>query len=223
MVSWLIFKSFIHFEFVLVYGVSCWSSFMLCMDQSSSPNTIYWRGYLYSIVCSCPLYQILIDHRDLGLFLGSLFYTTDLCVCPYVRTRLFWLQWPCSIVWYQYCDLSCFVLLSKDCWGYQGLFWFHINFWSICSRSVKYATDILPYICTHTHTHPNSNFNRNCVESIYYSTWLKKPSSKWKGNWLHGIKYLPMILQARVWSPKYTGSGRSDTCLTVVGRVIIWV
>ena len=28
MVSWLKFKSFIHLEFILVYGVSCWSSFI---------------------------------------------------------------------------------------------------------------------------------------------------------------------------------------------------
>ena len=29
MVSWLLFKSFIHFEFILVYGVSWWSSFIV--------------------------------------------------------------------------------------------------------------------------------------------------------------------------------------------------
>ena len=104
MVSQLIFKSFIHFELILVYGVSWWShlkKFFFCMYLSSSLNTIYWRGYFYSIVCFCSLCQILIDHRDLGLFLGSLFCSFDLCVCSYASTRLFWLLWPCNIVWCQ--------------------------------------------------------------------------------------------------------------------------
>ena len=55
----------------------------------------------FSSLCFCPLCWILIDHRDLGLFLDSLFHSIDLCVCSYASTRLFWLQWPCSTVWYQ--------------------------------------------------------------------------------------------------------------------------
>ena len=43
MVSRLIFKSFIHLEFILVYSVSWWSSFFFffCLYLSRSPNTIY--------------------------------------------------------------------------------------------------------------------------------------------------------------------------------------
>ena len=37
----------------------------------------------------------------MGLFLGSLFCFIDLCVCSYASTRLFQLQLPCNIVWYQ--------------------------------------------------------------------------------------------------------------------------
>ena len=48
-----------------------------------------------------PLCQILIDHRDLGSFLGSLFCSIDLCTCFYASTTLFWLQLPCNTVWYQ--------------------------------------------------------------------------------------------------------------------------
>ena len=80
MVLRLIFKSFIHLEFIFVYGVSWWSSFMLCMLLSRSPNTICWRGYFYSMLCICPLCQILIDHRNLGLFLGCLFCFIGVCV-----------------------------------------------------------------------------------------------------------------------------------------------
>ena len=89
MVSQLIFKSFIHFEFILVYGVSWWSSFIFCMYQSSSPNTTYCRGCFYSIVCLSLLCQILIDHRNTGLFLGPLFCYFDLCICFYASARLF--------------------------------------------------------------------------------------------------------------------------------------
>ena len=35
------------------------------------------------------LCQILIDHRDLGSFLGSLFCSIDLCTCFYASTPLF--------------------------------------------------------------------------------------------------------------------------------------
>ena len=51
-----------------------------------------------SILCSRPLCQILIDHRDLGLFLETLFCSIDLCVCSYVSTRHFRLPWPCNRV-----------------------------------------------------------------------------------------------------------------------------
>ena len=78
MVSWLMFKSFIHFEFILVYGVNWWSSFI----------------FLHVPVLPTPfieeaIFQIVIDHRDLGLFLGSLFCSIDLCVCYYASARLF--------------------------------------------------------------------------------------------------------------------------------------
>ena len=89
MVSWLIFKSFIHLEFIFVYGVSWWSSFIFfCMQVSSSPHTICWRGYRCSISCFCTL-SIIIDHRDLDLFLGFVFCSIGICVCSYASTRLF--------------------------------------------------------------------------------------------------------------------------------------
>ena len=39
-VLWLTYQSFIHLEFIFVYGVSWWSSFIFCMWLSSFPNTI---------------------------------------------------------------------------------------------------------------------------------------------------------------------------------------
>ena len=58
-------------------------------------------GKIIKLSCSCPLCQILIDHRGMDLFLGSLFHSIDLCVCSYDSTTLFWLQWLYNIVWYQ--------------------------------------------------------------------------------------------------------------------------
>ena len=86
----LTFKSLIHFEFILVYGVRRWSSFScFCMYLSSFPQIIYWIDCVYPIVCSCLLCQILVDYVDVGLFLGSLFCSIDLYVCFYAGTMLF--------------------------------------------------------------------------------------------------------------------------------------
>ena len=101
MVSELIFKSFIHLEFIFVYGVSWCSSFIFLHVAVQISHKICWRDYFYSILCFCDFCQILIDHRDLGLFLGSLFCSIGLCACSYASSRLFWLQWPCNTGWYQ--------------------------------------------------------------------------------------------------------------------------
>ena len=49
------------------------------MCQSSFCNTIYWRDCLCSIVCSHLLCEISIGHKGMGLFLGFLFCSIDLC------------------------------------------------------------------------------------------------------------------------------------------------
>ena len=97
MVSWLIFKSFIHLEFILVY-VAIWCSSIIFflhvavqISQHHLLNTLFLFIPIYSNLCFCPLCQILMDHRDLGLFMGSLFCSIGLCVCSYASTRLFWL------------------------------------------------------------------------------------------------------------------------------------
>ena len=94
MVSWLIFKSFIHLEFIFVYGVSGWSSdTFLHVAVLISQHHLLKRPFL--LHC-----RILIDHRDLSLFLGFLFCSIDLCICSYASTKLFWLLWTCNIVLY---------------------------------------------------------------------------------------------------------------------------
>ena len=38
-------------------------------------------------------------------------------------------------VWESYA--SCLVFVPQDCFGNSGLLWFQINFWIVCSSSVK--------------------------------------------------------------------------------------
>ena len=50
MISDLTFKSLICFEFMLVYDITRWSSFIFCMYLLTFPNTIYWTDYGLLIV-----------------------------------------------------------------------------------------------------------------------------------------------------------------------------
>ena len=140
MVSWLTFKSFIHLEFIFMSGLSWWLSFIfLHVSVQFSQHHLLKRLFLLHFML-LPLCQILIDHRDLGLFPGSLICSIGLCVCFNASTRLFWLQWPCSIVWDQVLGIvippTLFFFLKIDVviWGYL---WSHINFWNVCCVSVK--------------------------------------------------------------------------------------
>ena len=85
MVPWhIIFKSFIHLELIFVYGVSWWSSFFFfsflffffacsCEDL---PAPFVEEAIFTPFYTSTPLCWILIDHRNMDLFLGSLFCST---------------------------------------------------------------------------------------------------------------------------------------------------
>ena len=88
MVSGLTFKSLIHFELIFVYSISQWSSVILLhMAVQLSQHNLLQR-------LSCPHCIFLsllpqIDRICLGVFLGSLFCSIDLCVCFYANTILF--------------------------------------------------------------------------------------------------------------------------------------
>ena len=85
MVSQLIFNSFVHLEFIFVYGVNWWSSFIfLHVAVQISQHCLLKSLFYYSILCFCPLCQILIDSRDMVYFCFI-----GLCVCSYASTRLF--------------------------------------------------------------------------------------------------------------------------------------
>ena len=88
MVSGLTFRSSIHFEFIFVYGVRQWSSFILfCSSPVSQHHLLKRLSFL--IVYSCLLCHRLIDHIRMDLFVGCLSCYINLCVCFCAHTILF--------------------------------------------------------------------------------------------------------------------------------------
>ena len=78
MVSCLTIRSFIHFEFVFVYGVRKWSSLILLHITVPAPFAVFF-----------PLdTRKLVGHTFVGPFLGFLFYSIGLCVCFCAKTIL---------------------------------------------------------------------------------------------------------------------------------------
>ena len=61
MVSWLMFKSFIHFEFICVYGVSWWSRFFfLHVAVQISQHHLLKRLFLHYFMLLPPLSNIIL-------------------------------------------------------------------------------------------------------------------------------------------------------------------
>ena len=86
MVSWLIFKSFIHLEFIFVYGVSWWSSFIfLHVAVQLSQHHLLKRLFLLHFMLLPPLSNINWPYR-LGFILGhSILFHWSMCLflCQY--------------------------------------------------------------------------------------------------------------------------------------------
>ena len=100
MVSDLMFKSVIHFEFVFLHGVGQCSTCILCVCLPFSQ--LHWLKRLrFSLVYSWLFCHKLIDYIGMGLFLGSLFCSIDLCAWFYANIILFWLLQLCNTVWNQ--------------------------------------------------------------------------------------------------------------------------
>ena len=137
MVSDLTYKFLIQFELI---QFCVWCKIFFGLLLCTFPSTIYWRDYPFPIVYSWYLCCKLIDHICMGLFLGSLFCSIDLCVCFCASTILFWLLLLCSIVLNWECGPSHFVFL-KNALVIWSLLWFHTNFRIVCSSSVKNAIE----------------------------------------------------------------------------------
>ena len=65
--------------FVGFFLLLSWKSFV-CVLMSNCCNTICWKNHLYCIELLLHLGQKSIGHIHVGVFLGSLFCSTDLCL-----------------------------------------------------------------------------------------------------------------------------------------------
>ena len=137
MVSCLIFKSLSHFELIFVYGEKVYSNFtdFYVAVQLLQYLLLKRLFFLYCIVFP-SLLKIYWLCKYVGLFLGFLFCSVDLCICFCANIILFWflLLKVLSEVWEGY--TSRFVLFPQGCFGNSGHLCFHINFMILCSSSV---------------------------------------------------------------------------------------
>ena len=86
------------------------------------------RDYSFPSTCSWLLWQKLVVHICVGLFLGSLFCSISPCVCFYANAILFYFYGFTVQFEIRKYDTSSFVLLSQPCLAIQSLLLFHTNF-----------------------------------------------------------------------------------------------
>ena len=123
-----------------------------CMWFSNFTNTTYWRSFPFFIVYFWLLCQKLVSHIHMGLFLGSQFCSTGLCVSflpiPYCFDY-------CSFVVYNLKSGSVIPLFPpppKITLAIQGLLWYHTN-----------LIDFLFYF----YEKCLWDFDGNCIKSVY--------------------------------------------------------
>ena len=96
MVSCLTFRYLVYFEFIFVYGVRKYSNCIILhaavqfsqhhlLKRLSFPHCIFLQNIL-AVFC-----HRLIGHKCMGLLVGSLFCSIDLCVWFCASNILFWL------------------------------------------------------------------------------------------------------------------------------------
>ena len=85
MISGLIFRCLIHLEFVFMYAIRKWASFILLHIAVRFLNTIYWKDCRFLVFYSCLLCHRLIGNVGMGLFLDSLLCHWSMCLflCQY--------------------------------------------------------------------------------------------------------------------------------------------
>lgn len=120
MVSGLTLKSSICPEVILVSVVRNGSTFIILHVNIQFSSSTHWRDYLFSIKYSRLPCQTFIDCICMGFFPGLLIlFYLSMCLflmpVTYYFINILWNQ----EVWYlQLC------LLSQDCFGYSGSFFF---------------------------------------------------------------------------------------------------
>ena len=98
MVSSLTVRSLISSEFIFVYAVRKWSSFIILhVTIQFSQHHLLKR--VFPSVHSDLLCQRLNDLIIMGLFLGSWLCSIDFCVYFCASTIMFWLLQLCTVSW----------------------------------------------------------------------------------------------------------------------------
>ena len=114
-------KVLVHFKLIFVSSVREWSSFILLHMIIWFPSPIYWRDLLFPLWVFLGSCQI-VDFVCASLLLGSQLSLVSLCVYICI------LMWHC-FDYYSFIvkleirkyDVSSFVLLFQDCFGYLDL------------------------------------------------------------------------------------------------------
>ena len=132
------FKYLSQFKFIFVHGVRCFIT-LIYMKLSNFPSTTWWKDCIFPILNSFLLCQGLLDHRCVGLFLGSLFCSIDQHVSLISHCFYYYGFTVLSEVWENYasCFLFFFFFPLRTALTILSLLWIHINFRIICSCSVK--------------------------------------------------------------------------------------
>ena len=114
------------------------------MLLSSFPNTTFWRDCLFPVGCYLLLCWRLIDYILVGLFVGFLFCSNDLCVYFCASSILFWSPQLWNITWSpELWHLQLCFLFSRSPWLF-GVFCGSIHILGfVWSTSVKNAVGIL--------------------------------------------------------------------------------
>ena len=124
-VSGLMFRSLIHFEFIFVYGVRKWSSFILLqvVDQFSQNHLLKRLSFLHCIFLTplskirCP--QVCGFTSGFSYFV-PLIYISVFVPIPYCLDDCGFVVEPEV----RQVDSSSSILLSQDYFGYSGFFVF---------------------------------------------------------------------------------------------------
>ena len=131
---YLMFKSLSHSVFIFVRGVKVCSNFIDLRVAVQFSQHHFLKRLSFPHVYSCFLFQILIDHRSVGLFLGSLFWPICMFSCQH------------HTIWISVALLHCpksgkvtpvLFYFLRIALAILGLSRFYINFRIICSSSVK--------------------------------------------------------------------------------------
>ena len=81
------FRFMVHFKLIFVRLVK-YVSWLFFACGCCYSSTISWKYYLCSIILPLILHQRSVDYIYMSFFLGSLFWSIDLCVCSLINTIL---------------------------------------------------------------------------------------------------------------------------------------